>query len=583
MSKARNDRSTRSCPGGRHGRIRLIRSATGNRKGCWPTKMATDTTTIRPAGFTTAVADMLLASALLNLAALALPLLLLQIYDRIIPNAAYGTLAALLVGVGLAIALEAALRQARTTIATWTSAREEHALTVAAATRILHADPRHLPTPGPLADGMAAIGEWRSHRNSPSTFALADLPFVMVFLGFLAWLSPLLAGAALAAAAPGLLAAALLGRSAARAIAGRTEAETFRHALAQDAVAAIEPLKAMSAEAQMLRRHERLVAASAAAGRRTIIRVQLCQALASAGAQMVVAAVALTGAWLMMQQAISGGAAAAAILLASRGIEPLARLAAATPTLQRARAARRRVDTVLDVPQERQDGADPGEVRSLTLQDVAFATPGGEWLLQGVSFDVRRGECIAIQGPGGGGKTRLILALAGLLPPDGGQVTVNGLPRDALDPTALRRQTALLPQHPSLVPGRVIDNLTGFDPESEATALALATELGLDSHFGRLPDGYATAIGRGGALDLPPSVTERVAAVRALAGGRRLILFDDAARTQDQDGDRRMRALIARLKPDAITVLVSDRAEWLALADRHYRIDAGRLIEVAQP
>lgn len=545
--------------------------------------MATDTPTIRPAAFTMAMADTLLASALLNLAALALPLLLLQIYDRIIPNAAYGTLAALLLGVGVAIALEAALRQARTTIAAWTSAREEHALTVAAATRILHADPRQLPPPGPLADGMAAIGEWRSHRNSQLAFILADLPFVLVFLGFLAWLSPLLAGAALAAAAPGLLAAALLGRSAARAIAGRTEAETFRHALAQDAVAAIEPLKAMAAEAQMLRRHERLVAASAAAGRRTTIQVQLCQALAGAGAQMVVAAVALTGAWLMMQEEISGGAAAAAILLASRGIEPLARLAAATPSLQRARAARRRVETVLDVAQERQDGANPGEVRDITLHGVGFATAGGEWLLRGVSFDLRQGDCISIQGQGGSGKTRLVLALAGLLPPDEGHVAVNGLPRDALDPAALRRQTALLPQHPSLVPGRVIDNLTGFDPEAEAAALALAAELGLDAHFGRLPDGYATAIGRGGALELPPSVTERVVAVRALVGGRRLILFDDAARTQDQDGDLRMRALIARLKPDAITVLVSDRADWLALADRHYRIEAGGLVQVARP
>lgn len=545
--------------------------------------MATDTTTIRPAGFTTAMADTLLASALLNLAALALPLLLLQIYDRIIPNAAYGTLVALLLGVGVAIALEAALRQARTTIAAWTSAREEHALTVAAATRILHADPRHLPTPGPLADGMAAIGEWRSHRNSQLAFALADLPFVLVFLGFLIWLSPLLAGAALVAAAPGLLAAILLGRAAALAIASRTEAETFRHALAQDAVAAIEPLKAMSAEAQMLRRHERLVATSAAAGRRTTIRVQLCQALAGAGSQMVVAAVALTGAGLMMREEISGGAAAAAILLASRGIEPLARLAAATPSLQRARAARRRVEAVLDVAQERQGGADAGEIQDIALQGVGFVAPGGEWLLRGVSLELRRGECISIQGPGGSGKTRLILALAGLLPPDAGHIAINGQLRDGLDPAALRRQTALLPQHPSLVPGRIIDNLACFDPEAEAAALALATELGLDSHFGRLRDGYATAIGRGDAMELPPSVTERVAAVRALLGGRRLILFDDAARTQDQDGDRRMRALIARLKPDAITVLIADRADWLTLADRHYRIEAGGLVQAVRP
>lgn len=533
-----------------------------------------------PAGLLSTRLDTLVASALLNLAGLAVPLLMLQLYDRIIPNAAYGTLAVLLFGVGLAVALEVTLRHARATIAAWIAAQEEHRLSRAALHRVLRADPRQLGAPGLLADAMAAIAEWRSHRTGQLAFILADLPFALVFLGFLAWLSPLLAATALLAALPGLFAAAALAPIAARAIADRTAAEASRHGLTQEALVAIEPIKAMAAEAQLLRRHDRLVATSAAAGRRTAVTLQICQALAGAGSQTVIAAVALVGAALVIEDRLSAGAVASAILLASRGIEPLARLAAATPTLARAGAARQRIATLLATAQEPGGGAAAPALTEVALDGVTIAHPHGGPLLFDVHLAVRRGECIALQGPGGGGKTRLLLALAGLVPPDGGRVLVDGMLRDRLDQDALRRQIAFLPQRPVLLPGRAIDNLCCFDPDREAEALRLAEELGLDAYFHRLPAGYATPVGRGDAQDLPPSVTERVAAVRALVGRPRLILFDDANASQDRAGDRQMRALLGRLKPEVAMVVVTERVDWLSLADRRFRVEAGRVTPV---
>jgi len=528
--------------------------------------------------------DTLLASALLNLAALAVPVLLLQLYDRIIPNAAYGTLAALLLGVAVAVALEAALRHARACITAWVAAQEEHALSRAAMARLLGAEARDPTTPGERADALGAIAEWRAHRSGQLAFTLADLPFGLIYLGFLAWLSPLLAATAVLAGLPGVLAAAAFGPAASRAIAERTAAETQRHGLTHEAIVAIEPLKAMGAEAPMLRRHERLVAASAAAGRRTAFAVQMCQALAMAGSQSVVAGVALVGAWLVMQDQLTGGALAAAILLAGRGMEPLARLAAGTPALARSRAARARVAQLLATPQERQSGEAVADLREVSLHRVALAHPHRGLLLRDIDLTLRRGECLALQGPGGSGKTRLLMAIAGLIPADRGRIRIDGAPREMLSEPALRRHIALLPQRPVLIPGRVIDNLSRFDPALVEEALALAGELGLDAYFHRLPQGYATPIGRGEGQDLPPSVAERVAAVRALVGGPRVILFDDANASQDRDGDRRMRRLIARLKPESALLLVTERPDWLALADRRLHLAEGRLTaHPAQP
>ena len=531
-----------------------------------------------PPGLLSTRPDTLLASALLNLAGFAVPVLMLQLYDRIIPNASYGTLAVLLLGVVLAVVLEVALRHARAAISAWIAAQEEHALSRAALERLLRADPRAVAAPGVLANSLNAVSEWRAHRTGPLAYILADLPFAAVYLGFLAWLSPLLATTALLAALPGLLAAAAFAPAAARAIADRTVAEAARHGLAQEALSAIEPIKAMAAEALLLRRHDRLVAATAAAGRRTTVALQACQALAGAGTQTVIAAVALVGAALVIGERLSAGAVAAAILLSSRGIEPLARLAAATPTLARARAAQRRIAGLLATPAAPRGIEAAPDFTEVALERVTIAHPHGGPLLSEVSLTVRLGECIALQGPGGSGRTRLLLALAGLVPPDGGRVMVDGKLRERLDADALRRATGLLPQRPVLLPGRVLDNLTAFDPDREAEALRLAAELGLDAHFDRLPGGYATQLGRGEVQELPPSVIERVAAVRALAGRPRLILFDDANGAQDRAGDGRMRSLISRLRPEAAIVLVTERADWLALADRRYRVANGRVV-----
>ena len=110
--------------------------------------------TIRLPGLLSTRPDALVASALLNVAALAVPVLMLQVYDRIIPNAAYATLAALIAGVCAAIALEAALRHARATISMWSAAQEEHSLTGAALSRLLGAHPRAAVPAGMQADGM---------------------------------------------------------------------------------------------------------------------------------------------------------------------------------------------------------------------------------------------------------------------------------------------------------------------------------------------------------------------------------------------------------------------------------------------
>lgn len=538
---------------------------------------------VRPERLLTTRPDVLAASLVLNLAGLAMPLLLLQLYDRIIPNAGFATLAALLLGVAFAVGMEAVLRYARSSLMIWIAAREEHRLSIAAVLAVLQADPKATPTPGVQATRMAAIAEWRSLRSGELGHSIADLPFVAMYLGFLAWVSPLLAAASLAAAVPCLLAAAALAPVAARALGARAATEAQRHGLTYEVIQAIETLKSLGAEAAMQRRHDRLAASSSASARRSAITAQACNAFAVAAGQCVVACVALVGALEVMREAISPGALAASILLATRGTEPLTRLAAATPSLVRARVARQRIQALLALPPQLHGGLPPGEVQEIRLQRVGIRREDGSALLRHVALSVSRGECIAIRGAGGSGKSRLLEVLAGVEEADEGVVLVDGRRRQLLDPDLLRRQVALVPQVPVLVPGRVIDNLTRFTPSLEPEARRLATELGLDRFLDQHPSGHALVVGGRNSQDVPAAVAERIGLVRALVTGPRVVLFDAANNAQDRDGDSRMLRLLARLKPDTAIVMVSDRPSWLALADRIYRIERGRLEPCAHP
>src|SRR6266567_218990 len=133
---------------------------------------------------------LLISSAGINLLALALPIFILQIYDRVLPNGATTTLFVLIVGLAIAFAFDIALRALRASVATWNGARFEHILRIRAVERLLRA-PLHQferDTPGSYLGRINAIGSMRDFHASQLLFAAVDLPFALLFLGLIAYL-----------------------------------------------------------------------------------------------------------------------------------------------------------------------------------------------------------------------------------------------------------------------------------------------------------------------------------------------------------------------------------------------------------
>jgi ATP-binding cassette, subfamily C, bacterial LapB len=530
---------------------------------------------------------LLLASLLVTLLGLALPLALLQVYDRILPQAALGTLWLMAGAVAVAILLETSLRMARAAMLARLSAVAEAEIHAAGMTRALSTPSEVFSRRGNgwYAERFAAIGTLREMWSGPALQALLDVPFGLLYL-LAIWL---IAGE-LVLVPLGLLGAMILvawwnGRRMRRRAACLADAEERRFNFLFDTLRGLGSLKMLGAEPLAERRYERLLRGSAAARR------DLSEATAASqdhGLLLVHLATIGVTAWaclMVLDGTLTVGGLGACTMLAGRSMQPLLGGAALWSRMQSLREARARVAQLAALPPERRAEAAPlvvtrGEVE---LRDVRFGRLlDGSWLFDGLSLHVRAGEMVGITGANGSGRSSLLRLVNGEVAPDEGAVLVDDQDLRSHDATVAREAIALVAPDPSLFAGTLLDNLTMFEPGLREAAFRLAGPLGMDSVAAGLPAGWETQLGTGG-VHLPRDVRQRIGLLRALVRQPRILLLDDVTAQLDAEGDERLAELLGRLRGELTVLIVSHRPSALRLADRVLRIADGRLEPASVP
>lgn len=526
--------------------------------------------------------EVLLASLALNFTALALPVAMLQIYDRIIPHTAYSTLSMLVVGLMVATVADTILRQLRSQIAAWEGARYEFRRYQEAIDRTLAADVREIEaTPiGIHLDRMTRIDSLRDYYTMQSGLILVDMPFIVLFLMMMAYIghSMVLVPIVLVALFGAFCLMASLGLRDASDERARLDDRRYNFIL--EVLSGIHTIKAMAMERLILRRYERLLATGAQLGFRINVFSNMIQNLSAGFSQTTTVAVATFGCFEVINGNASMGALAACTMLSGRIVQPVLRLVGIWARFQTVRISEERLREMERLEAERAHHAEAaGPIASLALDGVAFSYGSGSALFDQASLSVERGECIGITGINGAGKSTLLWMLMGGLKPASGAVLANGRSIFDFDAASVRGQIAYLPQKAQLFDGTVLENLCRFDIDANlAQALDLAAALDLDRVFAALPEGYETRVGDGGVL-LPPGVAQRIGIVRALIGKPQVILFDEANTGLDQRADEKVIALLERYRTHAIVVIVTFRPSLLATANRVYRIADHRLVE----
>lgn len=205
----------------------------------------------------------------------------------------------------------------------------------------------------------------------------------------------------------------------------------------------------------------------------------------------------------------------------------------------------------------------------------------GKDVLRDINLKIQPGEMIAILGGAGSGKSTLLSLMTRMALPTKGELLYDGVSTAKLDPVELRARISHLVQSPVLMRGTIMENLALFRKgEAIDEAMKAGHLLGLDKVVNLLPRGYDTMVGDGAEGNLAAGVIQSIANARALAGGRPVILFDEAQMGLDVQSDQRLNKALVQLKGKATIVLVTYRPSLIGLADRRFELRDGTLHEV---
>jgi ATP-binding cassette subfamily B protein len=294
--------------------------------------------------------------------------------------------------------------------------------------------------------------------------------------------------------------------------------------------------------------------------------------------------------WVGAQDVLAGsltpGRLSQFVLYAVFAASGLGQLSETWGEISQASGAAERLFEILNVRPTITPPAHPTELPEPARGEVAFAnvrfaypTQPQSVVLDGISLRIRRGEKVAIVGPSGAGKSTLFHLILRFYDPTSGVVTFDGVPLTAVDPTALRRHIALVPQDPVVFAASVADNIRFGRPEASDADVAKAAELAFAAEFiRRLPDGFEAEIGERG-VTLSGGQRQRIAIARAILRDAPLLLLDEATSSLDSESEKLVQTALERLMAERTTLVIAHRLATVQSCDRILVMDGGRIVE----
>jgi ATP-binding cassette subfamily C protein CydD len=273
------------------------------------------------------------------------------------------------------------------------------------------------------------------------------------------------------------------------------------------------------------------------------------------------------------------------LLLAPEFYAPLRRLGLERHAKMEAEAAAQLISDFLarPAPALPSDASRP-DLSSIAIcfEDVSVQHEDGRQALEDVSFEIRSGEHVALVGASGSGKSTVLALLSGFLQPSSGQILVNGIALDRIDPDHWRAHVALIPQKPHFFDASIAANVS-LDGQADAEAIRATLEsTGALAAIEALPDGLATPLGEGG-HGLSGGEAQRLALARAFLTPAPIILADEPTAHLDRDTEADVADAMARLSEGRTMITIAHRLPTIARADRILVFSEGRVVEQGPP
>ena len=510
----------------------------------------------------------------INLLYLAGPLYMLQVYDRVVSSSSMVTLVMLTILLLVAFAALAGLDLVRARVLARASIRLDLQMGRRVIAAIVDAS---LKTGTAKSQYLRDFDNFRQCVTGAGIHAIFDLPWAPIYIAVIFVLHPLLGAFALGSAIALVLVALLNERWVRAPLGEANEAGVRSYSFADMSLRNSEVVQAMGMLGGLLRRWSRdrnlaldrqTVASDRAAAMSSLIR------FLRLSVQSIILGL---GAYLVIEHVATVGAMFAASILLGRAMQPVEQIVASWRAVLSAVGAYKRVGILLKAqPAPEPRLSLPRPVGDLSVENVTYVIHGSTRpILRMVDFCIAAGELLGVVGPSGAGKSTLARHIVGVLAPTVGSVRLDGADVSTWPRASFGCHVGYLPQDVELFADTVAANISRFNNDNDGKVIEAARLAGVHEMILRLPNGYETQVGEGGAI-LSGGYRQRIGLARAVYGNPSLVVLDEPSSSLDIEGDSALSDCLVQLKKAGTTVvIISHRPNTLGVVDKILMIRDG--------
>lgn len=529
----------------------------------------------------------------LNILALATPLFVMGVYDKVVATGSLPTLTFFAAGVAIAIGCDMVLRYFRTLILAHIGARLDNIVGIAIFHKILFLPPA-LTERSTIGSQVARIKDFETIRDfftGPMALTLFELPFVVIFIAVIAFLGgPVAFVPIIMIALYGIL--TLVMTPLIRAAVGKAaRAGARRQELVVETLGGMRAVKYCGAEAVWLERYRTLSAKAALNGFSASQYSSLVQTMSHV--LMVAAGVGtiVFGVFRILNGDMSIGGLVASMMLVWRVLGPLQTAFVSMSRITQVKASIGQINNLMNIRAEREQHSKLNPIKRMegyvSFNRVSIRySPEADPALVGVTFDVEPGEVVTIVGGNGSGKSTVLKLLAGMYQAQAGSIRIDNQDIRQMDVVELRHSIAYVPQSLQFFYGTITQNLRLSHPTATDEDLRWAChKAGVMEEIDNLKQGSGkwqrqgleVRIGDSGAGQMPTSLLQRLNLARGYLKRAPIMLFDEPGNGLDFEGDQAFMRMIDEMRGETTCLIVTHRPSHLKLSDKIVWLDFGNV------
>jgi len=525
--------------------------------------------------------DVIIASILINLFVLAIPLYTMNVYDRVIPNNAQETLWAFTIGIVLALLIDFLLKNIRAYLLELAGKKSEIIMSSIIFEKAMDLKMSVYPkSVGSFANNLRSFDVIRNFFTSATIAALVDIPFSLLFLFVIWYVGGVLVVVPIIFSLFILLYAFFIRKPLERVLNETHHAHSYKSSVLIETLQNIETIKTHNLKSLQQYKWEEATGNIAEKFLKSKILSASIPTFTYLMTQLNTVVIVLVGVYLIAAHQLTLGALIAAVILGSRTVAPMGQVAALITQYSDAKVAYNAIENI--IKQEKEHDREFLHIENLKgkieFKNVYFKYPDSDvYSLENVSFTINPGEKVAIIGNIGSGKSTIVKLLLKLYEPTQGKILIDNLDLSQIHPALIREIISYMPQDIHLFSGTLQDNIT-LGKKVDASKIVEATKLSTSYDFiSKHPLGFEMPIQERG-LGLSGGQRQTIALARALLKDSKIFILDEPTSAMDKNTQKEVIKNLKEALKEKTLILITQDPTLLSLVDRIIVMHEGKKI-----